>query len=309
MTYPKSAWEEVSFQVFEDEGGSIRSGYYPTGNPATGDVAVDFTFGNFPIQPNELRNQSGLSVMDSHTVAATEWNNYPNVGSNLTVGSSNYMITGFKLVGGITYECTSQNNLQKGYSVTITGIPYLNGPGFPYSATVTYADVNRFQFEAEIGDPGVLTGLYGRVEVYSDQYGKTLENGNTFYYPALGWCNDVVGELAQVKNYFNYLAELGVDKTFLKDFTFSGGENEWDASADQPNWDGCVFYYYFPAEYVWGEDWLGQPIYGSDVEGEIIYGSWPTGYELDITGTNPEDYAVIVVSNDPRKNNFAWWGF
>jgi beta-lactam-binding protein with PASTA domain len=53
----REAWEEVSFQVFTDEDGVLRSGFYPTGNGIVqGNVAVGREWGNsFPIQPNTDR--------------------------------------------------------------------------------------------------------------------------------------------------------------------------------------------------------------------------------------------------------------
>ena len=282
-----------------------------SGAPAYGsantNIRVDFAFGNMPMQPNEDRdngNQSGLSVMDSHDISATEWNSYPELNIP-TPGSRNYMITGFEFLGDVLYECTSQNNLKAGEEVTIRNIDWYEGP---VTRTVTYADANRFQFLDEAGYPPKLTGLSGRADVV-DQSGQTLEGGGVFYWPALGWCNGVDGEQAKVEHFFTYLRELGVNPAHLKDFTFSGGDNEWDASEDQPNWDGCVFYSYVPAELYMGQDDQGVPVYGSDVDGQIIYGSWNTGQEVDIATPNPEDFAVIVFSNDPRKDNAGWWGF
>lgn len=53
----REAWEEVSFQVFTDMGGVLRSGYYPTGaGTVEGNIAVDFVWGNVPLQPDDDRN-------------------------------------------------------------------------------------------------------------------------------------------------------------------------------------------------------------------------------------------------------------
>lgn len=58
----RESWEEVSFQVFEDEDGVLRSGYYPTGEGLVdGNIAVDFVWGNFPLQPNDDRSDTGTS--------------------------------------------------------------------------------------------------------------------------------------------------------------------------------------------------------------------------------------------------------
>lgn len=55
MTY-REEWEEKSFQVFTDEDGVLRSGWYPTGEgTVTGNVRVDRVWGNMPMQPNDDR--------------------------------------------------------------------------------------------------------------------------------------------------------------------------------------------------------------------------------------------------------------
>jgi hypothetical protein len=115
MAYPRETWEEKSFQVFTDEDGVLRSGYYPTGEgTVTGNVQVDRVWGNLPMQPNEDRTDMGTSIgggygdvgwsstyvatsdtlrtsdyqvelnnldyrvpADSHTIATTGYSNYP----------------------------------------------------------------------------------------------------------------------------------------------------------------------------------------------------------------------------------------
>lgn len=56
----REEWEEKSFQVFTDENGVLRSGWYPTGaGLVTGNVQVDRVWGNMPLQPNDDRTDSG----------------------------------------------------------------------------------------------------------------------------------------------------------------------------------------------------------------------------------------------------------
>jgi hypothetical protein len=61
MTH-REAWEAVSFQVFTDEEGVLRSGFYPSGEGTVeGNVQVDFVWGNVPLQPDDDRTDEGFS--------------------------------------------------------------------------------------------------------------------------------------------------------------------------------------------------------------------------------------------------------
>ena len=46
-----------------------------------GNVVVDFVWGNFPLQPNDVRIENGGAVLDfgldNHVIAETGWNGYP----------------------------------------------------------------------------------------------------------------------------------------------------------------------------------------------------------------------------------------
>lgn len=62
MTH-RETWEETSFQVFTDEDGVLRSGYYPTGEGlVTGNVQVDRVWGNIPMQPDVDRTDSYIGI-------------------------------------------------------------------------------------------------------------------------------------------------------------------------------------------------------------------------------------------------------
>ena len=62
MTH-RETWEETSFQVFTDEDGVLRSGYYPTGEGlVTGNVQVDRVWGNIPMQPDDDRTDSYIGI-------------------------------------------------------------------------------------------------------------------------------------------------------------------------------------------------------------------------------------------------------
>ena len=48
---------------------------------SAGNVAVDFVWGNFPLQPNDVREENGGSLLvaslDNHKIAYEGWNGYP----------------------------------------------------------------------------------------------------------------------------------------------------------------------------------------------------------------------------------------
>ena len=48
---------------------------------SAGNVAVDFVWGNFPLQPNDVRIENGGAVLDftkdNHVIAETGYNGYP----------------------------------------------------------------------------------------------------------------------------------------------------------------------------------------------------------------------------------------
>ena len=55
---------------------------------SAGNVAVDFVWGNFPLQPNDIRRDNGGTnlnyALDSHNIAEDGWNGYPLYTPNTT---------------------------------------------------------------------------------------------------------------------------------------------------------------------------------------------------------------------------------
>jgi hypothetical protein len=53
-----------------------------------GNIAVDFVWGNFPLQPNDIRRDNGGTnldyTLDSHNIAEDGWNGYPLYTPNTT---------------------------------------------------------------------------------------------------------------------------------------------------------------------------------------------------------------------------------
>jgi len=183
----RESWEEVSFQVFTDAEGVLRSGWYPTGNGTVeGNMLVDFVWGNFPLQPNEDRvfnagedevvapdasgnyDWSGYSVypselldpdLDNHAIALANYAGYP----GFVASQANYIVTAAE-GDGTTVTYTAQNNLKAGDVVTITR---LSTSAFNLSSvTVAYADAVKFKVTNAATGEDVYGGR-GRVEVIS----------------------------------------------------------------------------------------------------------------------------------------------
>ena len=150
---------------------------------SAGNVAPDFVWGNFPMQPNDERaaavtpanfaadsagdyDWAGTTrvasgrldpALDNHAIAEAEWNNYP----SFLPGAANYMITA-ATGDGTTVTYTSQNKLAVGDVVNITG---LTASAYNLSAaTVASADNLKFTV-TNAANAGLITGQwYGKVE-------------------------------------------------------------------------------------------------------------------------------------------------
>jgi hypothetical protein len=148
----------------------------------SGQQAVDFVWGNFPMQPNDDRaaavtpaNIGGSTgdyswsattrvaadrldaALDNHANAEAGWSGYP----AFTAGTGNYIITAVS-GDGTTVTYTSQNSLAAGDSVNVTG---LSAGAYNLSAaTVATADKLKFTV-TNAANAGLITGQYGKVQL------------------------------------------------------------------------------------------------------------------------------------------------
>lgn len=308
MPYDREQWEEKSFQVITEMDGSVRSGYFPTGEGLVdGNVAVDRAWGNFPIQPNEGRGTGGgfeyyLTAGDSHSIALTEWNSYPSF-----AGSRNYKVTAVKHLGMGLYEYTSQNNLQVGEYVNIQ----VDDENFnAYNVEVLYADATKFRIATE-GGSGEATGFYeGRVDVVSEyETGHTLyydEGEKGFYWPAVGVCNTWGIEENRFQTVAKEFIACGVPESWLTDAQFTGGDHSYDDENGEYDTDsGRVFYYYLDPTNTMGETPEGVPVYGSAFDGTVVYGSEAYDY-LASTSDKNDFYLVVFQTHTPGLETADW---
>ena len=171
----------AAIAIAETPGGTNNVG---NATDSAGNVRVDFVWGNYPMQPNDVRtdgtpvatvaanasqnyNWNGYSeypsarltpaTSNNHTVAEAEWNDYP----SFLPGVGNYMITAAS-GNGTTVTYTSQNKLAAGDVVNITG---LTASAYNLSsATVATADALKFTV-TDAANAGEITGQwYGKVQ-------------------------------------------------------------------------------------------------------------------------------------------------
>jgi len=149
---------------------------------SAGRQAVDFVWGNVPMQPNNDRTDGGATVvvaadasenfdwsgysvynsarldsaLDNHANVEAGWSGYP----SYTPGVGNYMITAVS-GNGTTVTYTAQNKLTAGDVVNITG---LTASAYNLSsATVATADLLSFTV-TNAANAGLITGQRGKVE-------------------------------------------------------------------------------------------------------------------------------------------------
>ena len=147
----------------------------------SGQQAVDFVWGNFPMQPNDDRaaavtpanfsaNSSGDyawgattrvaadrldAALDNHANAEAAWSGYP----AYTAGTGNYIITA--VTGdGSDAVFTSQNKLAVGDAITVSGLTEAS-----LNDTGTVTAVTAVSFTTESGFAGLITGQYGKVQL------------------------------------------------------------------------------------------------------------------------------------------------
>jgi len=148
---------------------------------SSGQQAVDFVWGNFPMQPNDDRaaaitpaNIGGSTgdyswaattrvaadrldaALDNHANAEAGWSGYP----AFTAGTGNYIITAVS-GNGTTVTYTSQNKLAVGDVVNITGLSV----GSYNLSSATVATANALSFTVtNAANGGLITGQRGKVE-------------------------------------------------------------------------------------------------------------------------------------------------
>jgi hypothetical protein len=129
---------------------------------SAGNVAVDFVWGNFPLQPNDVRRDNGGSnlnyALDSHNIAEDGWNGYPLYTPNTTgtqSGGTDYVAVP-NVLGLLTANATDVlvdaelvSSVQSAFNPALTGI----------TLTGNVASVTVTNHGYAVGDVVTVAGL------------------------------------------------------------------------------------------------------------------------------------------------------
>jgi len=161
---------------------------------SSGNVAVDFVWGNFPLQPNDERLENGGAnldpTLDNHEIAYQNWNGYPLYTPN-TAGAEGAGYVIVPSVLGLATALASRILVDDGFTVT-TAAGATNTATQPTrinvttttAATVTiaggtgtWAVGNKVTITAGTGIPAALVGTWS----------VTGGSGSTLVISGTGW--------------------------------------------------------------------------------------------------------------------------
>jgi hypothetical protein len=138
--------------------------------------------------------------------------------------------------------------------------------------------------------------------------GRTLDDGESFYWPAVGLCNTWgIGEnrLETVKKEF---IACGVPASWLTDAQWTSGANSYDYETGTYDTNsGRIFYYYIAPSSDMGYDATGVRYYGADFDRTVMYGSEGPNYKSGNQSADKNDfYLVVFQSKTPSLNTADW---
>ena len=136
--------------------------------------------------------------------------------------------------------------------------------------------------------------------------GRTLDDGESFYWPAVGLCNTWGIEENRLETVKKELLACGIPESWLTDAQFTGGTNSYDDEAGTYDTNsGRIFYYYLDPTDTMGETPEGVPVYGSAFDGTVIYGSEASG-DLASTSDKEDFYLVVFQTRTPGLETADW---
>lgn len=132
-------------------------------------------------------------------------------------------------------------------------------------------------------------------------------NEGELIWPSMGVCySNPKAPGNDWKELIEYLRACGVDPNYLKEATFSGGEDKYDWQGGSYDW-GIIFWSYIPKDEIIYIDWeTGSVLTGKDFDGKLVGSGNSWGNYLNINGSI-DNFWFTAFTNDPAKNNTAGW--
>ena len=136
--------------------------------------------------------------------------------------------------------------------------------------------------------------------------GRTLDGGDSFYWPAVGLCNTWGVEENRLETIKKEFIACGVPESWLTDAQFTGGANSYDDEAGTYDTNsGRIFYYYLDPAETMGTTAEGVTVYGSTFDNTVIYGSESPDY-LGSTSDKADFYLVVFQTRTPGLETSDW---
>jgi hypothetical protein len=153
-----------------------------------GNVAVDFVWGNFPLQPNDVREENGGSLLDAtldnHSIAYEGWNGYPLYTAN-TAGAEG---AGFVVVPSVLGQTTANaTDILEDAGLVVTAATAATNAAKTVTDIARTSGSTNLTFTASgagaayaVGTQVVVTGFGGDDEFLNGTYTVTAKATNTF---------------------------------------------------------------------------------------------------------------------------------
>lgn len=153
-----------------------------------GNVAVDFVWGNFPLQPNDVREENGGELLDAtldnHSIAYEGWNGFP----LYTPGEEGAEGAGYIVVPSVLGQTTANaTDILEDAGLVVTAASAATNAAKTVTAAARTADTTTLTFTASgagaayaVGTQVVVSAFTGDDAVLNGTYTVTAKATNTF---------------------------------------------------------------------------------------------------------------------------------
>lgn len=153
-----------------------------------GNVVVDFVWGNFPMQPNDVREENGggllVATLDNHAIAYEGWNGYPLYVPN-TAGAEG---AGFIVVPSVLGQTTANaTDILEDAGLVVTAATAATNAAKTVTAVSRTSGSTNLVFTASgagaayaVGSKVTVSGFTGNDAVLNGTYTVSANATNTF---------------------------------------------------------------------------------------------------------------------------------